>query len=141
MNIKKLIEIEMCNDIAELGALCGELDKIGDTWNLPPDLIFNLNLVLEELLTNTIFYGYDIPGEHVILLKISLENDIIMVTITDNAKAFDPLARPDPDVTQALEERKIGGLGIYLVKKIMDDLTYTRSGDKNILTLRKKIQF
>ncbi len=64
---------------------------------------------------------------------------MFVITFIDTGVPYDPLAKPDPDITLSVEEREIGGLGIYMVKKSMDDVIYKRDGDKNVLTLRKSI--
>lgn len=139
MAFKNRLELRLSNSIAELQSVNSQLEQFGEIWNLSFELIFNLNLVLEEILSNIIFYGYDDSAAHTIELNIGLEGEIIEIEIIDDAKPFNPLDRPDPDISQSLESRKIGGLGIYLVKKIMDDANYIRKNDKNILILKKNI--
>ncbi|MFH1213307.1 MAG: ATP-binding protein [Candidatus Neomarinimicrobiota bacterium] len=140
MVLKNRLELRLSNSIEELQSLNTELEQFGEIWNLSPELIFNLNLVLEEILSNIIFYGYDDTTDHTINLNIALEGDIIEIEIIDDAKPFNPLNRPDPDVNQSLDARKIGGLGIYLVKKIMDKTEYVNKDGKNILILQKNIK-
>jgi anti-sigma regulatory factor (Ser/Thr protein kinase) len=72
-------------------------------------------------------------------VDLVLEDGVLRVEIVDEAAAFDPLARPAPDTDQALEERPIGGLGIHIVKQLMDDVRYRREGGKNVLTLTKRL--
>lgn len=131
--------ISLTNQITQLDVLAGALESVAEQWDLSPAITINLNLVLEELLTNIIFYGYTDTNEHSILIHLSLENSILTVTLTDDAIAFNPLLAAEPDINQALEDRAIGGLGIHLVRKIMDDIHYERVADKNILTLKKSI--
>jgi anti-sigma regulatory factor (Ser/Thr protein kinase) len=131
--------LRLSNSIDELQAVNNELEQFGESQDLAPDLMFNLNLVLEEVLTNIIFYGYDDSATHVIELNINLKSEIIEIEIIDDGKPFNPLERPDPNVNKSLDERQIGGLGIFLVKKIMDKAEYFRRENKNILNLQKNI--
>jgi len=131
--------LRLSNSIDELQAVNNELEQFGESQDLAPDLMFNLNLVLEEVLTNIIFYGYDDSATHVIELNINLKSEIIEIEIIDDGKPFNPLERPDPNVNKSLDERQIGGLGIFLVKKIMDKAEYFRRENKNILILQKNI--
>jgi serine/threonine-protein kinase RsbW len=131
--------IFLTNQITQLDVLTGALESIAEKWDISPALTLNLNLVLEELVTNIIFYGFTDTNEHTITIRLSLENTNLTVIITDDAIAFNPLQAAEPDINQALEERAIGGLGIHLVRKIMDDVHYERLDEKNILTLKKSI--
>lgn len=131
--------MHLSNSIDELQSLSAKLEQFGEKQHLAPEMMFNLNLVLEEILTNIIFYAYDDSNAHAIELNIALENENIEIEIIDDGKPFNPLERPEPDVNQSLEARQIGGLGIFLVKKIMDKADYLRRANKNILTLKKNL--
>ena len=93
---------------------------------------------MDELLTNTISYGYDDDEEHRIDLSLRLEGGTLVVEIADDGRAFDPLQAPEPDLGASLEERAVGGLGIYLVRKTMDGVAYRREGGRNVVTLTKQ---
>jgi len=94
---------------------------------------------LEEAVSNVIFYAFDDEKEHDIKIVISLENKILSIEIIDDGKPFDPTARKEPDVSLPAEDRPIGGLGIFLIRKMMDNVTYTRHNNLNTLTLLKNI--
>jgi serine/threonine-protein kinase RsbW len=99
--------------------------------------ILDMQLAIEEAVTNSIRHGYrGSPG----LITIHTEDgpDALNVEITDHAPPFDPLAMPDPDITSSLEERRVGGLGIHLIRQVTDTVTYRYEQGKNILTLTKK---
>jgi anti-sigma regulatory factor (Ser/Thr protein kinase) len=135
---KKEISIE--NNISELNKLQLEINKISKEWNLSPKILFNLNLAIEEIVTNIIFYGFDDDLEHIIYIKLFLEHDKLKTQIIDDGKEFNPLEKETPDhIDKPLEERDIGGLGIHFVKNIMDKIEFKREKNKNILTLIKKI--
>ena len=111
------------------------VDDLGERENWPPDLVFKINLVLEELGLNIMNYGYD-GGVNEIEITIVSEDDSLTLEITDDGKPFDPLKdAPLPDVNAAMEDRPIGGLGIHLVRTMMDDLCYRRERSKNHLTM------
>ncbi len=99
----------------------------------------NINLALEEAVSNVIFYAFDDEKEHDIKIVISLENKNLSIEIIDDGKPFDPTARKQPDVSLPAEDRPIGGLGIFLIRKMMDNVTYNRHNNLNTLTLLKNI--
>lgn len=97
-----------------------------------------IEISLEELFVNISHYAYP-EGNGWAEIHVGVENGIMELTLIDGGIPFDPLAKPDPDVTLLAEERQIGGLGIYMVKKKMDAMEYERKDNKNILTIRKKL--
>ena len=131
--------ISIVNQLEQLDTVVQTIEMLAEEWDLPLSLSMNLNLVLEELVTNIIFYGYDDKDEHLIHITLANESGTIRIRIEDDAREFNPLLQDEPNVDGALEERKIGGLGIFFVRKIMDEVTYERSGNKNILTLTKAL--
>ena len=99
----------------------------------------NINLALEELISNIIFYGYEDHNEHLIYVHFAIEDGYLITVIEDDGKAFNPLERPEVDTSTLLDDKPIGGLGIHFVKNLMDDLKYERVADKNTLTLTCKL--
>ena len=97
------------------------------------------DLALEEHLTNIMNYGYEDGRVHEIRVRLALEGESLAVEVEDDGKPFDPLQRPPPDTTIPLEARPIGGLGIHLIRKSMDEVRYRRERDKNILSMRKRL--
>jgi len=100
---------------------------------------YQLRLVSEEALINIINYAYDKERGELKIDCETLNNDTIFIEISDTGTAFDPLQKEDPDITLPVEERRVGGLGIFIIKNIMDTVDYKREGGKNILTLTKKL--
>lgn len=97
-----------------------------------------LDVAVEEVFVNIANYAYaPNTGDAIIEAKVS-DGSVLTVSFIDSGKAFDPLAKEDPDVSLSADERGIGGLGIFLTKKFMDKVEYQRKDDKNILTLTKK---
>lgn len=97
-----------------------------------------VELALEEMITNTIKYGYEDRAEHQIEVLITLEENLIRLTITDDGHEFNPLTIPDADTSKPIEERDIGGLGIHLVRKLTASMNYKRVNGKNILEMTLK---
>ena len=102
-------------------------------------LIMTIPLAIEEIFVNVAHYAYKgAKGDFEI--DLNFKDDNIIITVEDSGVEFNPLAKEDPDIHLSAEDRKIGGLGIYMVKKIMDNVEYKRENDKNILILTKKIK-
>jgi serine/threonine-protein kinase RsbW len=115
------------------------LETFGQKTGLSKKFVFEVNLVLDELFTNIISYGFDDGREHVIKVTITPENGGLCLYIEDDGKPFNPVEFEVPDVSCSIEECKIGGLGIHIIRKLMDDICYERCEDKNILKLKKGI--
>ncbi len=131
--------ITLKNKISEIVLLDSFLEQLSEKWEAISKHTFNINLALEEAVTNVINYAYEDKNEHLIKLDFSLVDSELKITITDDGIEFNPLLKEDPNTELSLEERKIGGLGIFFVKKIMDNIDYERINNKNILTLIKKV--
>ena len=132
--------IVLANEISEISRLNGFIEDIGEEFSLTPDVVFNLNLVLEEAVVNIINYAYPKEEHQSIYLSARLHESSIVLILTDTGKEFDPTMAPEADVTLSADEREIGGLGIFLIRQIMNEVRYERIDGKNILTLEKKLQ-
>ena len=131
--------IILANEISEIGRLADFIEDMGNEFSLAPDIIFNLNLVLEEAVANIINYAYPKDEHESIYLSARMHEDSIVLVLTDTGKEFDPTMAPEVDVTLSAEERQIGGLGIFLIRQIMNEVRYERIDGKNVLTLEKKL--
>lgn len=131
------ITIELTNDLAELERLATTLADFGTHCALPTRLVNEINLVLEELVTNIISYGFDGDESRIIHVDVALTEQGIVTRVEDDGRAFDPTQAPTPDVTAEIDDREIGGLGILLVKELMDEVVYWRLGDRNVLLMTK----
>jgi serine/threonine-protein kinase RsbW len=140
MGIKMKEQIEIENQIGELAVLAAKIEELSEKWDLSMSLTMNINLVLEEAVSNVIFYAFDKDEKHLIQILIDIEENILTLEIVDDGIPFDPLAREMPDITLPAEDRPIGGLGIFLISKIMDKVSYKRQNNQNILTLIKNIK-
>jgi len=127
------------NQLAEIERLGQVVTDFAERHHWSPRALFEVNVSLEEILTNVISYGYEDDREHEITLRLAFIDGEMMAEIEDDGRPFNPLEMAEPDLDKPLEEREIGGLGIYLVRKFMTDLAYQRHGGKNRLTLKKKI--
>ena len=131
--------IILANDISEISRLNEFIEEIGNEFSLAPDVIFNLTLVLEEAVVNVINYAYPKEEHESIYLSARMHDGSIVLVLTDTGKEFDPTAAPEADVTLSAEDRQIGGLGIFLIRQIMNEVKYERIEGKNVLTLEKKL--
>ena len=131
--------IVLANDISEISRLYEFIEELGNDFSLSPDIVFNLNLVLEEAVVNIINYAYPKEEHESIYLSAKMHEGSIVLVLTDTGKEFDPTAAPEADVTLSADERQIGGLGIFLIRQIMNDVKYERIEGKNVLTLEKKL--
>ena len=132
--------IILANDISEITRLYEFIEEIGNDFSLSPDIVFNLNLVLEEAVVNVINYAYPKEDHQYIYLSATMKDGSIVLVLTDTGKEFDPTAAPEADITLSADERQIGGLGIFLIRQIMNEVKYERIEGKNVLTLEKKIR-
>jgi serine/threonine-protein kinase RsbW len=137
--VQKEYSFELKSNLSELDNLCRHLETFGQKTGLSKKFIFEVNLVLDELFTNIISYGFDDGCEHVIKVTITPENGGLCLYIEDDGKPFNPVEFEVPDVSCSIEECKIGGLGIHIIRKLMDDICYERCEDKNILKLKKGV--
>ena len=128
------------NDLADLAGLPARVTGFFQPCGVSPQSVDRVLLTLEEMLSNTIKYGYSDSAEHAIEIDLrvispseSAPGDAceIVLTLTDDGGAFDPLALPLPDTSAPVEDRPIGGLGVHLVRSIASKMQYQRSGDKN----------
>lgn len=138
--VKKFYSFELKNDLSELERLCRTCEEIGQDINISDRTIFEMNLALDELFTNIISYGFNDNQEHTIKMSITVEGDQLQMRIEDDGVPFNPLESKAPEFQCGIEECKIGGLGIHLIRKLMDDVHYKRVADKNILVLRRKMR-
>jgi sigma-B regulation protein RsbU (phosphoserine phosphatase) len=128
------------NDVAELERLAEMVDMFIEKHGLPEKLAFNLNVCLDELITNIISYGYDDEDAHEIQVEFVYDGREFVTHIIDDAKEYNPfIEAPIPDLDLDVDDRPIGGLGVFLVKEFMDGTDYVHEGGRNITTLRKTI--
>jgi sigma-B regulation protein RsbU (phosphoserine phosphatase) len=123
------------NSIGNLSSISEMITRLGINWKLSSEVCKKVNLVIEELISNTIFYGYSDTLEHDIILNLMCDENTLSIEIIDDAKEFNPVAQESADTNSDINEREIGGLGIHLVKNLTDAFTYQRKDIKNIIKI------
>jgi anti-sigma regulatory factor (Ser/Thr protein kinase) len=131
------MELVIKNSLHQLERLAGFVESFAEEHRLPSKLSFQINLALEELVTNIISYGYRDTGPHEIRITLTIQNDKLRAEVEDDARPFNPAEAKPPDLDLPLEERPIGGLGIHLAKSMFDTMEYRRDKGKNCLILTK----
>ncbi len=136
------LHLHIKNTLEESTKLETFVEELADTYHLSPTLCNSLNLALEEALVNVIQYAYPegTVGDISLTAHASTDKKTLSFELRDKGVAFNPLEVSVPDLTLSVEERPIGGLGIFLVKQLMDSVTYQRIGDENVLTMSKGIE-
>ena len=129
----------MGNEIGEIPKLEAFIEDIAQRRSLGPGLVASINLALEEAVTNVIMYAYPKGTKGTFSIDSKDSTGLLEFTITDSGTEFDPTSAPKPDTSLDVEQRSIGGLGIHLVRSIMDSVTYQRKDGKNILKMTKII--
>lgn len=136
--LRKNKSLTIRNKIEELNHVVAFLEALEEEWEISPAHVASINLVLEEALTNIIFYAFEKDVESEILIDLTMEGSLMTIVITDEGRPYDPTQKNDPDINLSAEDRPIGGLGIFLIKQIMDEISYERIGSKNEFTMVKK---
>jgi len=132
------LRLVLKNELAEIGRMHEEIVRYGERAALQQRDVQHCILACEELVTNIISYGYAAGSEREIICELVSDAGSIRLSLTDDAKPYNPLERSDPDLTLALEEREPGGLGVYFVKQVMDEVRYERVGKRNKLIMTKR---
>ncbi len=127
------------NQLAELDRMSHVVHDLAARHALPERTGFEVTLALDEVLTNVISYAYDDDAEHEILVHVSLNDCELRVQVEDDGQPFDPLGLPPPDLDLGIDDRPIGGLGVHLVRCVMDGLEYRRESGRNILVMIKRL--
>ena len=127
------------NDIETIPQLNEFIDSVAEEVGLEMSLTMSLNLALEEAVVNVMEYAYPEGQKGNVEIEVTADQEWMTFVIADTGIAFDPTMKEDADTTLSAEERPIGGLGIFLVRQLMDVIDYKREGNKNVLTLQKKL--
>ena len=133
-------ELRIKNQISELEKVAQFVEEIGEELGLSMELQMNLNLVMEEMVTNVIFYAYPEGVIADIELLAKSDGKELTFVLSDQGKEFDPTAKEDTDLDVNPADRDLGGMGIFIVKNIMNKVTYQRLEGKNLLTMTKGIE-
>ena len=131
-------ELKIDAKVENLDEVLMLLDGALEAVECPMKVQMQLDVAVEEIFVNIAHYAYGAEGAGGAELLFDINPGEAVITFIDEGMPYDPLAKEDPDITLSAEERPIGGLGIYMVKKSMDDVSYKREDDKNIFTITKK---
>ena len=123
------------NTLSSLPPLTTAVNRFLDQHAIPHEAIFRVNLAIEEIVTNIIKYGYDDTNPHTITVNLALFPDTIRLQLKDDGHPFDPLQTPEPDIHVPLDQRKVGGLGLHLVRGMVNRIAYRRENGANILEM------
>jgi serine/threonine-protein kinase RsbW len=133
------VSFRLKNTLNELDRLYRELETFADSIGLSKKLLFQINLALDELFTNIVSYGFPDNRLHWVTITLLHSNNTVTIRVEDNGKPFDPASTDVPETQADLKNCRVGGLGLRLVRQMMDDMAYKRSGRKNIITLTKHL--
>lgn len=132
-------QITRAAELKSLQVFRGFITECCARYDIPNDTVLDLKLAVDEACTNIIEHGYKGMDPGSIILSFRIESDRILVQITDFGHVFEPADAPKPDVEAALEDRPLGGLGLFLIYQTMDNIDYQSSDDGNTLTFTKYI--
>ena len=132
-------EASIENRLDHLPRVAGLVDDLAAAHGLPRDAVVDMQVALDEVLTNVITHGYTDDRAHEIRVRVSVSPDALEASVEDDARPFDPLTVPPPDLSATLRERAVGGLGIHFVRTLMSEVTYARVDNRNRLVLRKRL--
>jgi anti-sigma regulatory factor (Ser/Thr protein kinase) len=134
------LTIEVSNSRDAIARANGEAERWLESYQPGPEVLNLVLLAIEEVVTNCIEYGYDDDDEHTIVIVLSIIDGSLIMEVIDDGHPFDPLNQPAPDFSLDVQDRPIGGLGIYLLRKLADHISYERRDGTNRLTLTRRLQ-
>ena len=133
------VELRLANDLAGLAQLAECVEGFGAAQKLPAGVVNAISVVLDEAVSNAINHGYDAGVRGQIAVRLRRAPDAVLLEVEDDGRPFDPLQTPPPDLTLPLERRPIGGLGVHLIRNLMDEVSYARVGGRNVLKMVKHL--
>jgi anti-sigma regulatory factor (Ser/Thr protein kinase) len=133
------LELILQNKPEEKQRLLSALEEFARQHHLPPAVLRAADLALEEHVTNVMTYAYEDAALHEIRICLEVDDQSLQLEVEDDGRPYDPLSRPPVDTSLPLEQKPIGGLGIHLIRSVMDEVDYRREAGKNILRMRKRL--
>jgi serine/threonine-protein kinase RsbW len=133
------LSIVLVNALTEVPGAAARVESFCRAWDIPGRTAYRFNLALDEALTNIISYAFPDGRRHEIEVQIEYRNGSLAATVCDDGEPFDPLSQPPPDIRAPAEDRKVGGLGIHLLRSLVDSVEYRRIDGRNHLTFRTHI--
>ena len=132
-----LKEINIKATVANIIKVTEFINEELDLYNCPNEDKININIAIDEIITNIVKYAYNRSEVGEISVKVDVSDNQVDISFIDSGIPYNPVIQPDPDITLSAQDRKIGGLGIFLVKKLMDEVIYEYRDGKNILKIKK----
>jgi anti-sigma regulatory factor (Ser/Thr protein kinase) len=133
-------ELTIAAKVENIEAVTDFVNEQLEALDCPKKAQMQIDIAIDELFGNIAHYAYNPEiGKATVRVEVSQDPLAVVITFIDNGVPYDPLAKTDPDTTLSAEEREIGGLGIYMVKKSMDEITYDYKDGQNILKIKKRI--
>jgi anti-sigma regulatory factor (Ser/Thr protein kinase) len=129
------LTLQLQNRLAEIARLVDAVESFGTHAGLSSDLTYRLTLSLDEIVSNVIRHGYSDTNDHVVEVRLSIHDGVVTSVIEDDGHPYDPRESPEPDLSMPVEQRGPGGLGIFLVRQMMDSIDYARRDGRNVLTV------
>ncbi|MES1990771.1 MAG: ATP-binding protein [Pseudomonadota bacterium] len=133
------LQMTLVCDVAEVARVLDEMEAFGEARDVPMKALLRFNLVLDELITNIISYGFDDGADGRIELRVAFEENNLSAELTDNGRPFNPAEVALPELGETLEDRRIGGLGLRLIRTYLDRLDYQRDGALNRLHIQMNV--
>ncbi|MDR0631892.1 MAG: ATP-binding protein [Holosporaceae bacterium] len=127
--------LKIKNNIEEMSRICDTVREFCVGNGIPDERYHDIILVLDEVVTNVINYAYQDEEEHEFSLYLDKDDQNVSIKLIDNGMAFNPLEQEDPDICSSIEERQIGGLGIFIVKQLAEVVEYSRIDEQNQLSI------
>ena len=131
--------LTLSNDVQEVPRLAEFVDEACEATSLDMGMTIKMNLAIEEAVVNVMNYAYPTGTQGDVVIEAQATDDWLKFIISDSGAPFDPTAKAEVDITLSAEERGIGGLGIHLIRQLMDNINYERIDGRNVLTLTKKL--
>lgn len=132
-------EMTIRNRREEFTRVVSAVDRLAAEHHLAAEVVGDIQVALDEVLTNIVDYGYTDEAEHEIRVRLKVLDNMLEATVEDDGVPFNPLESAVPDTSSPLRERRIGGVGLHFVKNLMSEVSYDRVGGRNRLVLRKKL--
>lgn len=136
MTLKKVLT----NKISEIPDFLKEVTGFAEKHTISQEILSDIKLALEEIVSNIIFYGFDDDSQHDIITSLTFKDDLVIISVEDEGKPFNPIEFTGTETGKPLEEYEHGGMGILLVKNLMHDMEYKRKHGKNLLVMKKRIR-
>ncbi len=133
------MEIVLRNDAEEMARLTAFIDEFCAANGIARETAVDLHVALDEQVANVIMHAYRDAAEHDIIVRLWREEGKCIAEVEDDGVPFNPLEAPEPDINAPLDDRRIGGLGIHIIRNLMDEVRYERRGEWNVLTISRRL--